>query len=83
MTQVTNSREAGAEGMQQVWVLQVSESDDTATPIVSATKETARSRAAAEANGVDLEWQEDEQGVSIAKAGQTVFTIFATPVHQF
>ena len=69
--------------MQHVWVLQVSESDDTAAPIVCATKEIARSRAAAEANGVDLEWQEDERGVSIVKAGQTVFMIFATPVHQF
>jgi len=33
--------------------------------------------------GVSLVWEENEYGISIAKAGDDVFTIFDTPVHQF
>jgi len=83
MTQVTNSREAGAEGMQHVWVVRASRSDDTRDPVVCATRDIAMSRAAAEANGADPVWEDNGHGISISKVGGDVLTIFETPVHQF
>ena len=84
MTQVTNPREAGAEGMQHVWVFQVEGSDGTvADPVVCATRDVAVSRSKAKAAGTSLAWKEDEYGASSAYVGTDLFTIFATPVHQF
>src|SRR5882724_10871678 len=71
MAQVMNSREAGATSLRHVWVLQNTGPDgSTSDPVVCATRDVARSRTTAEAEGVDLAWEENGLGAVLVADGQ-------------
>ena len=68
--------------MPHVWMLQIDGPGGAVEPVVCATRDVARSRAATLAEGVSLKWEENEQGISIASVDDTMFTISTAPIHQ-